>query len=575
MLKRLLGISVILILLVGCSDTSENPVSTPEVVIKEIVVTATPPPVPTKNPTPKPILSPTKTPTPTPTSTPTPTTTPMPTPTKVPFTPTDTPIPTVSPTPTSTATPASKKPYAAFGDGIWLVLDDIVPGTYETANEDGNCYWARLSGVSGTLGEIVANENAAGHAIVAIDNSDKAFESRRCGEWKPLESSGEQGAVIIEGTWVVNDNIAPATYETSNPQGLCYWVRLSGFSGELNDILANANGDSRMVVTIKGSDTGFASTNCGQWTLLGRTRALLTSFSDGTWVVGEDIVPGTYVTPNTENYCYWARLSGFGGELEDIKANGVPTGRATVAIEEDDIGFSSSGCGTWIVLQPTPTPIPTATPTFTPTPAPISTATPTMTPTVTPTPAATSMPTSIPNSLLDEISINNNSGDIPNYERSDWKHWTDSDNDCQNTRHEVLIEESLKEVEFKDDKHCQVLKGVWIDLFTGKEYSDPSKLDIDHMVPLKNVHISGGWDWSSKRKELYANDLNESNHLIAVSASANRSKGSKGPEDWRPSDKDYWCEYATDWMSIKIKWELTVTNREFNTLKEMLNTCSN
>ena len=120
-----------------------------------------------------------------------------------------------------------------------------------------------------------------------------------------------------------------------------------------------------------------------------------------------------------------------------------------------------------------------------------------------------------------------------------------------------------------------MVKGVWIDLFIGKEYSDPSKLDIDHMIPLKNAHISGGWGWSSKRKQLYANDLNESNHLIAVSSSANRSKGSKGPENWRPSNKDYWCEYATDWMSIKINWELTVTNREFNALKEMLNTCSN
>ena len=223
----------------------------------------------------------------------------------------------------------------------------------------------------------------------------------------------------------------------------------------------------------------------------------------------------------------------------------------------------------------TPTPMPTST--FTPmptaTPLPTPTSTPLPTPTSTPTPTAT--PTPIPNSLLEEISISINQGDIPNYERSDWKHWTDSDNDCQNTRHEVLIEESSKEVEFKDDKHCQVVKGVWIDLFIGKEYSDPSKLDIDHMIPLKNAHISGGWDWSLKRKELFANNLNESNHLIAVSASANRSKGSKGPEDWRPSNKDYWCEYATDWMSIKIKWELTVTNREFNALKEMLNTCSN
>ena len=264
----------------------------------------------------------------------------------------------------------------------------------------------------------------------------------------------------------------------------------------------------------------------------------------------------------------------------------LPTQTLVVIVKQVEVVITATPTVTPI---PTSTPTPTATPTstntptpmptstFTPmptaTPLPTPTSTPLPTPTSTPTPTAT--PTPIPNSLLEEISISINQGDIPNYERSDWKHWTDSDNDCQNTRHEVLIEESSKEVEFKDDKHCQVLKGVWIDLFTGKEYSDPSKLDIDHMVPLKNVHISGGWDWSLKRKELYANDLNESNHLIAVSASANRSKGSKGPEDWRPSNKDYWCEYATDWMSIKIKWELTLTNREFNALTEMLNTCSN
>ncbi len=54
MLKRLVGISIILLSLAACSDTGENPVSTPEVVIKEIVVTATPTPAPTKTPTPKP-----------------------------------------------------------------------------------------------------------------------------------------------------------------------------------------------------------------------------------------------------------------------------------------------------------------------------------------------------------------------------------------------------------------------------------------------------------------------------------------------------------------------------------------
>ena len=44
------------------------------------------------------------------------------------------------------------------------------------------------------------------------------------------------------------------------------------------------------------------------------------------------------------------------------------------------------------------------------------------------------------------------------YNRADYKHWIDADKDCQNTRQEVLIAESLERVTL-DKKGCKVVKG--------------------------------------------------------------------------------------------------------------------
>ena len=133
---------------------------------------------------------------------------------------------------------------------------------------------------------------------------------------------------------------------------------------------------------------------------------------------------------------------------------------------------------------------------------------------------------------------------IPEYDRGDWRHWIDEDRDCQDARQEVLIAESLDQVTFETDRQCRVATGRWYGAFTGAYVEDPGDLDIDHMVPLKNAHLSGAWAWNPAVKEEYANYLGEENHLIAVTASANRSKGAKGPEEWGPPEQSYWCQYA-------------------------------
>ena len=163
--------------------------------------------------------------------------------------------------------------------------------------------------------------------------------------------------------------------------------------------------------------------------------------------------------------------------------------------------------------------------------------------------------------------------DPPDYDRGEWRHWVDADGDCQDARQEALIAESMVPVTFKDGELCRVASGRWTDPFTGTVLEDPGKLDVDHVVPLANAYRSGGWAWSKERKAAYANDLEYEDHLIAVTASANRSKGSRGPEEWRPPDRDYWCDYAIDWTTIKGRWELTATEAELAALREMLGSC--
>lgn len=67
---------------------------------------------------------------------------------------------------------------------------------------------------------------------------------------------------------------------------------------------------------------------------------------DGTFVVGEDIQPGTYRNAGSSG-CYWARLSGLSGEFGDIITNGVGDGPQVVQIAADDAAFDTSRCGTW------------------------------------------------------------------------------------------------------------------------------------------------------------------------------------------------------------------------------------
>ncbi|KLI16413.1 HNH endonuclease family protein [Brachyspira hyodysenteriae] len=144
---------------------------------------------------------------------------------------------------------------------------------------------------------------------------------------------------------------------------------------------------------------------------------------------------------------------------------------------------------------------------------------------------------------------------VTRYNRDDWGDWADEDNDGLNTRHEVLARESLVKPVISNNR---VISGKWYDKFTGKYFTNAKDLDIDHLVPLKNAHISGASNWSKEKKNEYYNYMKNENHLVAVSKSANRSKGDKSPVEWLPPNEEYQCEYVREWYKIKTDWGLTI-----------------
>jgi hypothetical protein len=151
--------------------------------------------------------------------------------------------------------------------------------------------------------------------------------------------------------------------------------------------------------------------------------------------------------------------------------------------------------------------------------------------------------------------------------------WIDVDDDCQDTRAEVLIEESTAPVTFTTTRDCTVATGQWTDPWSGIVSTSARALDIDHTVPLANAWRSGAWAWTPEQRIAYANDLVDAPHLDAILLGENRSKGDDGPEQWRPPSRSAWCAYAQAWTQIKARWQLTATAAEWNAVVDLAAAC--
>ncbi len=188
------------------------------------------------------------------------------------------------------------------------------------------------------------------------------------------------------------------------------------------------------------------------------------------------------------------------------------------------------------------------------------------------TPATPSPPSASVSSrdFLAPLVINDRPSPQGAYDRDAWSHWDDTDGDGCDARQQALIAASISPPQV-DYYRCQVIAGDWFSAYDGVSTDDPSDFDVDHLVPLANAHQSGGWAWDAPTRRLFAN---AQVNLWPVSASSNRSKGSRTPDEWRPARTEVWCEFAVRWTTVKVFWGLTATTSERDALGSMLDTCS-
>ena len=160
------------------------------------------------------------------------------------------------------------------------------------------------------------------------------------------------------------------------------------------------------------------------------------------------------------------------------------------------------------------------------------------------------------------------------YDRALFDHWRDIDGDGCDSRDQVLKRDSISLPQV-DPVNCNVIAGDWVSPYDGGRWSNPSDIDIDHVVALKEAWDSGAWAWSAAQRKAFANDTSDSRTLLAVTDSVNQSKSDKDPSNWLPPLQSYTCTYLGNWIAVKVRWSLSMDSSEYGRIKNLLqSTCS-
>ena len=154
------------------------------------------------------------------------------------------------------------------------------------------------------------------------------------------------------------------------------------------------------------------------------------------------------------------------------------------------------------------------------------------------------------------------------YLEEDWPHWL-LVSGCKTARTAVLEATSRGPVTWTNPRQCELREGLWIDPYSGEEYSRAARLEVDHIIPPVYANASNGYQWDDNTRAQFANDpLN----LVPVSRDSHRRKRQRSIGDWQPRD-EFLCEYAQAWQDVSEKYDLDLYARDRSRMNTILDDC--
>jgi hypothetical protein len=157
------------------------------------------------------------------------------------------------------------------------------------------------------------------------------------------------------------------------------------------------------------------------------------------------------------------------------------------------------------------------------------------------------------------------------YQRDLFPHWSDISGSGCTARQDALLAQAIGLVQRDLVRPCVVVEGDWYSPFDGSTYSGPpSEIDVDHVVALAEAWDSGASQWTTARREQFANDpLN----LLVTDRGTNREKADLDAGEWKPDRGDAWCVTASMMILPKLRYEMTIDRAEYDGLREMAQRC--